>query len=742
VGNVATAAGEKSQRAGAAAHLSGDAAGGLASAIPGLVHALTLGVLVVAPFGPDQVDTGIRAGFAAVVFGGIAAAALSGTPLPATGPRASTSLILAAFAATVAADDALPVAQALALISLCTAGAGVLQIAFGALRLGTLVKFVPYPVVAGFMCGVAILIALSQLPYVLGVARGVLRGPLPQALAAIQPVSVVVGLATAVLIWIIGWRWKRLPAALLGLIGGTIVYYALRAATGGAAAIPVIGPLPAGLPLPAVGDLVALVGAPAATRHLPALAGTAAVLAIIGALDSLLAAAAIDAAASTRHRANRELVAQGAGNIVSALFGGVPVALSPTRAIPAWRAGGRTRAIGFVAAALLAAALLVGGPLLAYIPLAVLGGVMLTVAWGLVDTWTRALVRRLAAGERERSVLWSTTVVILVAAITVLVSFVVAVIAGVFLSMALFIAAMNRSLVRSVQSGAARPSRRIYGPEEARVLAAARSKIALVELEGALFFGSAERLGAEVEPLAPDAKFVVLDLHRVTAIDATGALALEQLAKRLAAAGSSLMLAGITEEGRHGRALVAAGTFAAPETRRWFVDADQALGWAEDRLLGTDRGASLMEVPFERLALAAGLDAGELASLRRSLQRAELNADEVLFREGDPGDRLYVLARGAVSILVHGGGQQRRIVTFAPGAVFGEAAMLDGAPRSATATVVEDAVVYSLSRRELDALARGDPELANKLLVNLGRHLSARLRQTTDTLRELADSKG
>jgi len=722
--------------------LSGDAAGGLASAIPGLVHALTLGVLVLVPFGPEHVDTGIRAGFAAVVFGGIAAAALSGTPLPATGPRASTSLILAGFAAMLAADDALPVGHALALLALCTAAAGVLQIAFGTLRLGTLVKFVPYPVVAGFMCGVAVLIALSQLPYVLGVAPAVLRGPLPQWLAAVQPFSVVVSLVTAALIWAIGWRWKRLPAALLGLVGGTIVYYVIRAATGDAATIPVIGPLPAGLPLPALGDLIALLGAPAVARHVPALAGTASVLAIIGALDSLLAAAAIDAAASTRHRANRELVAQGAGNIVSALFGGVPVALSPTRAIPAWRAGGRTRAIGFIAAALLAAALLAGGPVLALVPLAVLGGVMLTVAWGLVDTWTRALVRRLAAGERERAVLWSIAVVVLVAAITVLVSFVVAVIAGVFLSMALFIASMNRSLVRSVQSGAARPSRRIYGPEEARTLADARRRIALVELEGALFFGSAERLGVDVEPLAPAASHVVLDLHRVTAIDATGALALEQLARRLAATGATLLLAGVTEEGRHGRALAAAGTFAAPEMRRWFVDADQAIGWAEDRLLGVSRSAAPEEIPFERLALAAGLDEAELASLRRSLRRAELDADEVLFREGEPGDRLYVLARGAVSILVQGGGQQRRIVTFAPGSVFGEAAMLDGAPRSATATVVEDAVVYSLSRRELDALARSDPGLASKLLVNLGRHLSARLRQTTDTLRELADSRG
>ena len=733
----------ETQQTGPAARLRGEAAGGLASAIPGLVHALTLGVLAFAPLGPEHVEVAIRAGFAAAIFGGIAATALSGTPLPATGPRASTSLILAGFVTTLAADPGLGVSQALALTALCTALAGALQILFGALHLGTLAKFVPYPVVAGFMCGVAILIALSQLPHLLGLVPAALRGASLSWLAAIQPLSAVVGLATAAMIWVIGWRWKRLPAALLGLLAGTAVFYVLRAAVGDGAGSPVVGPVPGGLPLPtALGSAIDLAGTPALTNHFPGLAATAAVLAIIGSLDSLLAAAAIDVAAGVRHRSNRELVAQGVGNIVSALFGGVPVALSPTRAIPAFRAGGRTRAIGFIAAALLAAALLAGSGALAYLPLAVLGGIMLTVAWGLVDVWTRGLVRRLVAGDRERTLLWSAAVVVLVAAITVLVNFVIAVIAGVFLSMALFIASMNRSLVRTVQNGAARPSRRIYGPEEARVLTDARRKIAVVELEGALFFGSAERLGAEVEPLAATARFIVLDLHRVNSIDASGAIALEQLANRFGAGGSSLLLAGVAPEGRHGLALVAAGTFSKPEARRWFVDADQAIGWAEDRLLGPARSASSKEIPLERLALAAGLSEDELASLRRSLRRAELNADEVLFREGEPGDKLYLLARGAVSILVHGGGQQRRIVTFAPGSVFGEAAMLDGAPRSATATVVEDTVVYSLSRRALDALARSDPGLANKLLVNLGRHLSARLRQTTDTLREMVDSRG
>jgi SulP family sulfate permease len=329
----------------------------------------------------------------------------------------------------------------------------------------------------------------------------------------------------------------------------------------------------------------------------------------------------------------------------------------------------------------------------------------------------------------------------LVAAITVLVNFVFAVVVGIFLSMALFIAAMNRSLVRAVHDGTARPSRRIYGPEQAAALAEARHRIGVLELEGALFFGSAERLGRTVEALAASKKFIVLDLHRVSTIDATGAIALEQIAKRIAPAGAKCLLAGITPAGRHGIALAAYGAGTPQHARSWFADADQAIEWAERQLLGGRTGAD--EIPFDALALAQGLGADQLELLRRMLRREEVAAGQTLFREGEPGDRAYVLARGAVTIKIESrNGAASRVVTFAPGAIFGEAAMLDGRPRSATAVAEEDAVVYSLARGDVNALVESAPGLVLKLLVNLGRHLSARLRQTTDTLRDFVDSRG
>jgi CRP-like cAMP-binding protein/anti-anti-sigma regulatory factor len=368
---------------------------------------------------------------------------------------------------------------------------------------------------------------------------------------------------------------------------------------------------------------------------------------------------------------------------------------------------------------------------------------MLVVAWNLIDVWTRSLLRRLVANVRDRTAWSGAAVVCLVAGVMVAVNFVVAVIAGIFLSMALLIAALNRSLVRAVHDGNARPSRRIYGPEEEWRLAPSRSRIKLVELEGALFFGSAERLSAQVESLTKAADYVVLDLRRVTEIDATGAMVLEQLVKRQHAAGVHVALAGITPEGRHGTALIAYGTFASQEARRWFADADRAIEWAEGRLLREIQRGPRGEIPLERLVLTADLDAAELEVLRPLLRRRELNADEVLFRESEPGNRLYVLARGAVSIVIGGaGGGDSRVVTFAPGSLFGEAALLDGNERSASAIAAEDAVVYSLSRSTLNSLTASHPALANKLLLNLGRHLSGRLRQTTAALRELGDSSG
>jgi len=297
--------------------------------------------------------------------------------------------------------------------------------------------------------------------------------------------------------------------------------------------------------------------------------------------------------------------------------------------------------------------------------------------------------------------------------------------------------------VRSVVDGNVRPSRRVWGGEDAVRVRAARQRIRVIELEGALFFASAERLIERVEPLAGVADVVILDFRRVTVIDATGALLIESIARRLASRGTKVLLAGVTPQGRHGATLIAHDAFRDAELRHWFRDADQAVEWAERAILEARGHAEPAAVPLGAFPLLEGLSPEELKRIEHHFVRRECAGGEVLFQENDPGDRLCLLARGAVEIsIIVPGGARARIVTNAEGSLFGEAALLDGRPRSATAQAVGDAVVFELSRTALDEIAAREPEIMIRLMTNLAKIQSIRMRETNEILRQLEDSRG
>jgi sulfate permease, SulP family len=733
--------------AGSGARFAGEFKGGVASALVSLAIALTLGLLVFGALGADHADLGARAAFSAIVFGAPVASLLGGTPIPGAGSRVSSALILAALIASSAADPSLgasgmPRVEAVVFLGASSlALSGLIQIGLGLARLGTLARFVPYPVVAGFMNGVAILVVLWQIPYLIGLATPVKGRALFDALANAQPWTLLVGAGTAGIVWTIAARWRTAPAALLALLGGTVLYYIVAVTLPDAELGPRLGVIGGALAQPvALVPLGSRVGIDLIAAHWTSVLGTAAALAVIGSLDSLLAAIAVDVAHNTRHRPNRELVGLGLGNLVSAAFGGIPVSFSPNLSFAAFRAGARTRAAGLISAAVLLAVWMVGARALAYVPLTVLAGIMVIAGINLVDRWTRELVGQLGREGMGRDTWWSLAVVAAVCIVTVFFDFVVAVTFGLIASMALFIASMNHSLVRASWSGLQRASRRVYPAPQTHRLRDKAEAIKVLELEGAVFFGTVYRLGNEVEALARSARFIILDFRRVGMIDATGAVMLEQLSQRLAARGVRLFLAHVMPEGRHGRTLTQFRSFLGRSDADWFEDTDRALEAAELGLLADD--AELVsggELPLEASSLLAGLGPDDCARVREQLDRHDLGTGETLFREGEPGTRLYVLTRGSVTIMTGAGRKAQRLGTFEPGVIFGEMAMLDGAARSATALADQDAVVYSLSSSALERLRAASPELGNRLLVNIARHLSNRLRVSTDTLRAVSD---
>jgi CRP-like cAMP-binding protein len=168
---------------------------------------------------------------------------------------------------------------------------------------------------------------------------------------------------------------------------------------------------------------------------------------------------------------------------------------------------------------------------------------------------------------------------------------------------------------------------------------------------------------------------------------------------------------------------------------------DRALEAAEVGLLAGDTDSARgEEIPLESSSFFAGFAREDCDRVRPHLLRPELAAGEVLFREGEPGDRLYVLTRGSVTIFAGTGREQPRIGTFEPGVIFGEMAMLDGAARSATAVADQAAVAVSLSAAAVTQILAEDPDLGGRLLLNIGRHLANRLRLTTDALRAELDA--
>ncbi len=700
--------------------------GGVTSAAVSLGILLPLGLLPFASLGAEGAAVGIRAAFVAAAIGGLIIAFVGGSPVPGSGPRTSTSLIFAAFVAGLAADPQLRTASGLpwlfALAAVCVTLAGVFQIVLAALRMGSIVSYVPLPVVAGMMDGIAILVIVAQF-------RLLLSSP-----AGVSTSAFLVAGLTAAITWAIARKYPRAPWALMGIAIGSALYWILT---------PVL-PGPAGmlLGLPAPGLAVPfmdLSDVPVIRAHLPGLIASAAVIAMIGSLESLLSAAALDARFMTRHKPNRMLAGQGIANVVVGLLGGMPVSTSAAVQLAMHRAGAR-RLLSALVGALLLVGAMAGAPYcLAYVPMAATAGIMLVVSLGLFDQWGSTVFRQVRAGTRDRDALWALGTVALVCTITVVFGFVLGVAVGIVVSIVLFIVAQNRSLVRSIGSGQTRSSRRIYRPDEAAALREHGERVRVVELEGAVFFGTANTMERELESIAKGARFVIVDVRRVTSIDASGTHAFERIGSRLESRGAQLLLAGISSRDRHARALNAySGGKFAPE--KWFADADRALEHAERAILaGLGIRASEGQLPLADLALFEGLDEPQRGRLASRLVRHELAPGEVLFRRDESGDRVFVLAKGSVTIISDVGDEPgHRLATFAPGVVFGEAAMLDGGGRTATAVADEACVLYALTRDALDALREEDSGLALAVLRNIARQLSARLRfanLTIDALR-------
>jgi MFS superfamily sulfate permease-like transporter/CRP-like cAMP-binding protein len=728
-----------------------EASGALAALIVAIPQAISLGVLAFAALGPEYAGEGALAGLLASVIGNFAASASYGVRCQIVGARSASTTLVAALMVALAAHPLLQragVADPAAVVAFTFAAvaiSGVVQFVFGIAGVGRSIKYVPYPVVAGFMNGIAIVILLAQLRPALGLDGAQPLSATLGELAQVRWGAVATVAGALATIFALPRFAPRFPILVGGLLAGIAVHYAIRVAwpdaVGG-----VVGPLP---------DLSSLAGQPAAvlealgslpradTSLIQLLFAQALLLGIVGALDSLLAAVIVDGVLRGRHDSNRVLTGIGLGNVVSAFVGVLPSQVNAHTPLANHAAGGRTRLSTFLHAifALLVVAAL--APAVAHIPLAALAGVMLYIAYSLADRWSGDLLRRVPAARDDRGeIAINIAIVAGVAIAQVAMNVVAALAVGVLASVALLVVKLSGSPVKRQLDGRARASHKVRNIETRERLHEMAHRIRVFELQGELFFGTADSLQSDIDRVPAGTRFVILDFRRVHQIDATGGRVLQLIAQRAARRDITVLLSDVRRADRRGRYLAALGLEGAIPFVHWFADLDRALEWAEDRLLDQPRfhESAREEIPLAQMALFHGLEPPELEKVTRALERIELRNGDHVFLEGEEGDRLYLIARGAVSIKVklEGEGRARRLATFAPGVMFGEMALLEGKHRSADAFAKgENVVLYALSRDALERLTREEPQLALRLHRNLGRELAARLRDTSEQLRAL-----
>ena len=725
------------------ATLRGDVTGALVAAVITISESVPLGLMTFAALGTAYAGMGVVAGLYGAVAAGLVAALLGGAPRMISGPRASVAVIMATMVAMVAEAPDLEshggASMAIALAMFGVFLAGLAEALFGIARLGRVIKFIPYPVVAGFMNGVAVLLLLSQLRGLLALPEHFAWADWRDMSQHVSPWGVVVAGATLLMISLAPKVVRKVPSLLAGLAGGLILHYALSAFVAPESLGPTIGEIPPLVPSLAMLDVWRVEWDPWIVERLMQLMPAVGILAIIAAIDSLMGAAVLDSITMGRHDSNRELLGQGLSNMAAGAIGGLASSGAVGRSAACLKAGGRTRRAAVMSAIIVLIGALAAGPWLQYLPRSVLAAVLTIVALGIMDAWTRELVSRLRiAGPFRRAIAANLVIVLAVAAVTVIVNLITAVIAGMLIAMVMFVRDMSKPIVRRHYDGTARRSLKVRERGEADYLAARAHQIIVVELDGPLFFGTADALFSEVERLSEGARVVILDCGRLADMDSTGVRLLLQLFQRMIAGGKTALLSHMTKEDLNGRFLAVIAGERIFDVCRLYADTDAALEWAEDSVLQAGGLATVnqSEMPLHEFGLVAGPTPDEQAHLAGVIQRRELPAGTMLFREGDSGESFYMLVKGSITIRLNSGRRSPiRLANLIPGVIFGEMAMLEGERRSADAFADCDVIVYEVSKGAFDNVLATNPALAAKIVVNMAREIAARLRVTNNELR-------
>jgi sulfate permease, SulP family len=735
-----------------AASLSNELKGGLSAALVTIPGNIIYGMIAFAPLGDQFVTIGIISAMTAAIVIGFIASLFRGVSGMIYGPKGATALVISSiFSQLLINPHIVNAAESISHFQVALIGfftiflSGLSMILFALMGLGKMIKFISHPVIAGILNGTAILVVISQIYPFFGLEATSGQQSIHNFFENIRPLSPVVAAVSFLLMWKGKRILPQIPAAVLSLFGGMLLYYGfiwlgfgdylgltLGKFSLDANPLRIWQALPETLWLFEKRSIWYIILAGALT------------IAFLETVDDLLSALSWQNLTLVRPDTNREILSLGVGNALSGLLGGISGSGFLSRSNVSYDAGGRSWRATMACAIFV---LLIGAlfaPLIPYIPKAVIAGMVIVIGLGISDRWSLHLFKAalLNPTRRKKRFIANLALIAAVMIITLIFKLIIAVIIGIALSVMIFVIEMSRSAVRRVVSGESLHSKTNRSLALNEILNHHRHKIAIIDLEGTIFFASADNISDTIEQLITDGKkIIIINMKRVSRIDSTGGRVLQQLYRHAKHEDVLIIFSYLTPEDDKYRFLSDLDLIQTMDPEKtMFPDTDRALEYAENTILN-----SLQKIPaFNREdsttpAILRDLDDKQLDILLNYLEYRAFEKGEIVFSQGDPGDCIHLIVTGRADVILNVADMPsgKRLQRLEPGTIFGEMALLDGQPRSANVIATDKLRCQTLTIEKFRKLIREQPEISMQIMTNIARIVADRMRGAHKTIFEL-----
>jgi SulP family sulfate permease len=720
-------------------NFSGDFWGGTAAMLVALPAAIAFGVTIYAVIGGHYAAYGAVAGILGVAAIGIVAALMGGTERLISAPSAPAAAVLAAFALQCLNSGIGP-DLLFVMLMIVAFLAGLFQILFGVIGLGKLIKYMPFPVVSGYLSGVGLYIFASQAPIFLGLPQGTHFWDSFQIVNAWKWQSIVVGLITIITMLYADKIFRVIPAVITALVIGVGAYFAL------------------GLIDPSlfhannafvIGELGGSTGINFAQmftgrfetlfyigwEEMAFLFFPALTLAALLSIDTLKTCVILDSMTHSFHDSNKELIAQGSGNIVSALIGGMPGSGTMGATMVNISSGAKTRLSGLIEGIMAVVAFLVLATFIAWIPVATLAGILIVIGLRMIDRHSIKLLQ-------SRQTALDFFIIVAVAFTALSISLIAAAGVGLILAIVLYIGQqIGASVVYRHFEGTEARSKIVRCKEEENLLRNNGNDFSVYELHGSLFFGTANQLYTILQDDLQHKKYIIMDMKRVQTVDLTAAHILLQIKDILHDRDGYLLLCRLPHKLPSGDDLENyfnhVGLLKHLSPIKVFDDLDDAIEWAEDKIIKEglleQKGEELLDL--SNFDLFKGRKEETLEEIRSLAEIRTYKKGETIYSEGEGNGEIFLIRRGSVRIMLpYPGRKSVHLSTLGQNNFFGEFSFLEGAPHYTDTVAASDTDVYCISREAYDLFSKHHKKASLHFMQSLAAVLAERLRLTRSEL--------